>query len=155
MSKQERLRKVKTMNPQWLVLRLFFALPTGVLVFYFLQTEANPWLMGGLLLALTIAANVLFSRESSFVKSLTPNEQAKKVVSIQYKLDYLFVIMMAVIFPLMMRFSMLTLSPFILFMGSVILILFTQFKLDQQLEWIDAEQPTRREIQRTRFRFST
>ncbi|EPE60946.1 hypothetical protein L479_02673 [Exiguobacterium sp. S17] len=107
--------------------------------------------MGGMLLALTIAANVLFSRESSFVKSLTPNEQAKKVVSIQYKLDYLFVIMMAVIFPLMMRFSMLTLSPFILFMGSAILILFTQFKLDQQLEWIDAEQPTRREIQRARF----
>ncbi|TCI51931.1 hypothetical protein EVJ24_12425 [Exiguobacterium sp. SH1S21] len=151
MSKQERLRKVKTMNPQWLVLRLLFALPTGVLVFYFLQTEADPWLMGGMLLALTITANVLFSRESSFVKSLTPNEQAKKVVGIQYKLDYLFVIMMAVIFPLMMRFSMLTLSPFILFMGSAILILFTQFKLDQQIEWIDAEQPTRREIQRTRF----
>ncbi|TCI75874.1 hypothetical protein EVJ20_12915 [Exiguobacterium sp. SH0S1] len=151
MSKQERLRKVKTMNPQWLVLRLFFALPTGVLVFYFLQTEANPWLMGGVLLALTIAAYVLFSRESSFVKSLTLNEQAKKVVSIQYKLDYLFAFIMAVIFPLMMRFSMLTLSPFILFMGSAILILFTQFKLDQQLEWIDAEQPTRREIQRTRF----
>ncbi|WP_214890474.1 hypothetical protein [Exiguobacterium sp. s142] len=155
MSKQERLRKVKTMNPKWLVLRLFFALPTGVLVFYFLQTEANPWLMGGMLLALTIAAYVLFSRESGFVKSLTPNEQAKKVVGIQYKLDYLFAFIMAVIFPLMMRFSMLTLSPFILFMGSAILILFTQFKLDQQLEWIDDEQPTRREIQRTRFRFST
>ncbi|XCA83135.1 hypothetical protein ABKJ26_13150 [Exiguobacterium mexicanum] len=152
MSKQERLHKVKRMNVQWMLLRLMFALPTGVLIYYFLQTDGNPYLAGGSILAFTGAAGRLFIRESDFVKGLTKSEQAKRIVSIQYRLDYLFVIMMAVIFPMMMRLNILTnLIPFLLFVSGSALIWFTQHKLDQQLSWMDTEQPTRREIQRTRF----
>jgi len=152
MSKQERLHSVKQMNVQWMLLRLMFALPTGLLVYYFLQTDGNPYLAGGSILAFTGAAGRLFIREGDFVKGLTESEQAKRIVSIQYRLDYLFVVMMAVVFPLMMRLHIVTsLIPFILFVGSSVLILYTQHKFDQQLSWVDTEQPTRREIQRTRF----
>lgn len=152
MSKQERLHKVKRMNVQWMLLRLMFALPTGVLIYYFLQSQGSPMIMAAFLLSLTSAASILFMREARFVRALTAHDQAKKVIGIQYQLDYLFVVMMAVIFPLMMRLNILTsLIPFILFISGGILILFTQHKLDQQLSWMDSEQPTRREIQRTRF----
>ncbi|KAB2835677.1 MAG: hypothetical protein F9K49_03320 [Caedimonadaceae bacterium] len=108
--------------------------------------------MAAFLLSLTSAASVLFMREARFVKALTTHAQAKKVIGIQYQLEYLFVILMAVIFPMMMRLNILTsLIPFVLFISGGILILFTHHKLDQQLSWMDTEQPTRREIQRTRF----
>lgn len=152
MNKQERLHSVKQMNVRWMLLRLMFALPTGVLIYYFLQSQGSPMIMAAFLLSLTSAAGVLFVREADFVKALTTHDQAKKVIGIQYRLDYLFLIMMAVIFPLMMRLNILTnLIPFILFISGGILILVTHHKLDQQLNWMDAEQPTRREIQRTRF----
>ncbi|WP_214712081.1 hypothetical protein [Exiguobacterium sp. s55] len=152
MSNQERLHSVKQMNVQWMLLRLAFALPTGVLVYYFLQSQGSSMIMAAFLLSLTSAASVLFMREARFVKALTAHDQAKKVIGIQYQLDYLFVIMMAVIFPMMMRLNILTnLIPFLLFVSGSALIWFTQHKLDQQLSWMDTEQPTRREIQRTRF----
>ena len=152
MNKQERLHNVKRMNLQWMLLRLMFALPTGVLVYYFLQSQGSPMIMATFLLSLTSAASILFMREADFVKALTAHNQAKKVIGIQYQLDYLFVIMMAVIFPMMMRLNILTsLIPFVLFVSGSVFILFTQHKLDQQLSWMDTEQPTRREIQRTRF----
>lgn len=152
MNKQERLHNVKRMNVQWMLLRLMFALPTGVLIYYFLQSQGSPMIMAAFLLSLTSAASILFMREARFVKALTTHDQAKKVIGIQYQLDYLFVIMMAVIFPMMMRLNILTsLIPFVLFVSGSAFILFTQHKLDQQLSWMDTEQPTRREIQRTRF----
>lgn len=152
MNKQERLHNVKRMNLQWMLLRLMFALPTGVLVYYFLQSQGSPMIMATFLLSLTSAASILFMREARFVKALTTRDQVKKVIGIQYQLDYLFVIMMAVIFPMMMRLNILTnLIPFLLFVGGSALIWFTQHQLDQQLSWMDTEQPTRRETQRTRF----
>lgn len=44
MSKRERLREVKSMNPQWLGLRFLFALPTGVLIFYQNYARIRPLL---------------------------------------------------------------------------------------------------------------
>lgn len=155
MTKQERLYQLIEINPKWWLLRSTFALPFGVLWYLFMQTEHHNLIYGGLLMGIIAMAANLFIYDSRTIKKLSSNDDAKQIVDIQHGFDYALLVMLGVVLPFMMKLNLINASTFILFAGGLLLIAYTQQKLDGQLRRIDSEQPTRQEIQRTRFRFST
>lgn len=72
----------------------------------------------------------------------------KRVVTLQYHLDFLFITLLALVNPLAIRIMEWSWIPAVLIGGALLYILWSQEKLDQQIRWLDPEQPTRREIRR-------
>ncbi|WP_214738233.1 hypothetical protein [Exiguobacterium sp. s162] len=56
--------------------------------------------------------------------------------------------MLGLVNPLAIRIMEWSWIPAILIGGALLYILWSQEKLDQQIRWLDPEQPTRREIRR-------
>lgn len=151
MNKQERLHSVKRMNVRWMLLQLAFALPTGLLVYYFLQPSGSPILMAEFLLLLTSAASVLFMREARFVKALTTHDQAKKVIGIQYQLDYMMVIFIYLFFPLLLKLETISWVLFFIFALTALALVIVDRLLDEKVKLIDHQQQTRRYVKRESF----
>ncbi|MCT4782691.1 MULTISPECIES: hypothetical protein [Exiguobacterium] len=155
MTKKERLHTIKMMQKKWLVLRLVFAIPIGVCWYLFMQSEQFELLYGGLLIGgIAMAAN-LFLYDSRMIKKLSSNEDVKQIIDLQHRFSYALLIMVGVVLPIILKLNLIHASTFILFIGGLVLIGYAQRQLDRQLRWIDSEQPTFQEIQRTRFRFRT
>ena len=72
----------------------------------------------------------------------------KRVVILQYHLDFLFIALLGLVNPLAIRIMEWSWIPAVLIGGALLYILWSQEKLDQQIRWLDPEQPTRREIRR-------
>lgn len=151
MNKQERLHKIRQLNQKWFFQRLTLGIPAGLAVYMMLRSNANIWMGFAVIGLVLMVARHFFAGEMRFVKAMTENEQAKYVVALQYRLDLIFLIIIALVFPLTIRFVAGSWIPFVLFLGTGVYVLWTQEKLDRQLRQLDAEQPTRREIQRIRF----
>ena len=95
-----------------------------------------------------LATRYLLSHEAEAISQLSEQEQVKRVVTLQYHLDFLFITLLALVNPLAIRIMEWSWIPAVLIGGALLYILWSQEKLDQQIRWLDPEQPTRREIRR-------
>lgn len=92
MNKHQRLKQMVTANRKLLLVRLGFAIPIGVLLFFFLQTETRSLVYGSLMVVSLLAYGVMIMRESRFMSSFTDHSRAKRVIHIQYVFDYMMVV---------------------------------------------------------------
>lgn len=95
-----------------------------------------------------LATRYFLSHEAEAISQLSEQEQVKRVVTLQYHLDFLFITLLALVNPLAIRIMEWSWIPAVLIGGALLYILWSQEKLDQQIRWLDPEQPTRREIRR-------
>ena len=151
MNKQERLDKVKTMKGQWLFKRIALGVLAGLSIYLLLQ-EVVPIGVGMIFIGITLfLLHRYLMQEARFLKGLTENERVKQIVLLQYRLDTLFILLIALVFPLTLRFMPWSWFMQVLYIGAGIYILWTQRRLDGQLRQLDEQQPTRQEVQRNRF----
>lgn len=153
MNKQERLDQVTTMKEQWLFKRIALGVLAGLSIYLLLQ-KVVPVGVGVMAIGITLfLLHHYLMQEAHVLKELTENERVKRIVLLQYRLDTLFIVLIALLFPLTMRFMPGSWSTQMLYIGAGVYILWTQRRLDGQLRQLDEHQPTRREIQRNRFSF--
>lgn len=151
MNKHQRLKEMITGNRKWLLVRLGFAIPVGVLLFFFLQTETRSILYGSLMIASLLAYGVMIGRESRFMSSFTDHVRAKRVIHIQYVFDYMMVVFICLFFPLLMKFETISWVPFFIFSLTAVALMIVERLLDEKVKLIDPEQPTRRDVKRESF----
>ena len=148
MNKQERLHTIQQSNRKRLLQRLFLALPAGLAVYFLMRTDGNIWIGFAIIGGVLLATRYFFSNEAEAISQLSEQEQVKRVVTLQYHLDFLFITLLALVNPLAIRIMEWSWIPVVLIGGALLYILWAQEKLDQQIRWLDPEQPTRREIRR-------
>lgn len=148
MNKQERLHTIKRSNRKRLLQRLLLALPAGLAVYFLMRTAGNIWIGFAIIGGVLLATRYFFSNEAEAISQLSEQEQVKRVVTLQYHLDFLFIALLGLVNPLAIRIMEWSWIPAVLIGGALLYILWAQEKLDQQIRWLDPEQPTRREIRR-------
>jgi len=151
MNKHQRLKKMITGNRKSLLIRLGFAIPIGVLLFFFLQTETQSLIYGSLIIVSLLAYGVMIMRESRFMSSFTDHIRAKRVIHIQYVFDYMMVVFICLFFPLLMKIETISWVPFFIFSLTALALVIVERLLDEKVKLIDPEQPTRRDIKRESF----
>lgn len=151
MNKHQRLKEMITGNRKWLLVRLGFAIPVCVLLFFFLQTETQSILYGSLMIASLLAYGVMIGRESRFMSSFTDHVRAKRVIHIQYVFDYMMVVFICLFFPLLMMLETISWVPFFIFSLTAVALVIVERLLDEKVKLIDPQQPTRRDIKRESF----
>jgi len=140
-----------TGNRKSLLIRLGFAIPIGVLLFFFLQTETQSLIYGSLIIVSLLAYGVMIMRESRFMSSFTDHIRAKRVIHIQYVFDYMMVVFICLFFPLLMKIETISWVPFFIFSLTALALVIVERLLDEKVKLIDPEQPTRRDIKRESF----
>lgn len=151
MNKHQRLKEMITGNRKSLLIRLGFAIPIGVLLFFFLQTETQSLIYGSLIIVSLLAYGVMIMRESRFMSSFTDHIRAKRVIHIQYVFDYMMVVFICLFFPLLMKIETISWVPFFIFSLTALALVIVERLLDEKVKLIDPEQPTRRDIKRESF----
>jgi len=151
MNKHQRLKEMITGNRKWLLVRLGFAIPVGVLLFFFLQTETQSILYGSLMIASLLAYGVRIGRESRFMSNFTDQVRAKRVIHIQYVFDYMMVVFICLFFPLLMKLETISWVPFFIFSLTALALVIVERLLDEKVKLIDSQQPTRRDVKRESF----
>lgn len=151
MNKHKRLKEMITGNRKSLLIRLGFAIPIGVLLFFFLQTETQSLIYGSLIIVSLLAYGVMIMRESRFMSSFTDHIRAKRVIHIQYVFDYMMVVFICLFFPLLMKIETISWVPFFIFSLTALALVIVERLLDEKVKLIDPEQPTRRDIKRESF----
>lgn len=148
MNKQERLHMIKQSNRKRLLQRLFLAIPAALAVYFLIRTDGNIWVGFAIIGGVLLATRYFFSNEAEAISHLSEQAQVKRVVTLQYHLDFLFIALLGLVNPLAIRIMEWSWIPVVLIGGALLYILWAQEKLDQQIRWLDPEQPTRREIRR-------
>ncbi|WP_214812773.1 MULTISPECIES: hypothetical protein [Exiguobacterium] len=148
MNKQERLHTIQQSNRKRFLQRLLLALPAALAVYFLMRTDGNIWIGFAIIGGVLLATRYFFSNEAEAISQLSEQEQVKRVVTLQYHLDFLFITLLALVNPLAIRIMEWSWIPAVLIGGALLYILWAQEKLDQQIRWLDPEQPTRREIRR-------
>lgn len=151
MNKHQRLKEMITGNRKSLLIRLGFAIPIGVLLFFFLQTETQSLIYGSLIIVSLLAYGVMIMRESRFMSSFTDHIRAKRVIHIQYVFDYMMVVFICLFFPLLRKIETISWVPFFIFSLTALALVIVERLLDEKVKLIDPEQPTRRDIKRESF----
>lgn len=151
MNKHQRLKEMITGNRKWLLVRLGFAIPVGVLLFFFLQTETRSILYGSLMIASLLAYGVMIGREGQFMSSFTDHVRAKRVIHIQYVFDYMMVVFICLFFPLLMKLETISWVPFFIFSLTALALVIVERLLDEKVKLIDPQQPRRRDVKRESF----
>lgn len=151
MNKHQRLKEMITGNRKSLLIRLGFAIPIGVLLFFFLQTETQSLIYGSLIIVSLLAYGVMIMRESRFMSSFTDHIRAKRVIHIQYVFDYMMVVFICLFFPLLMKIETISWVPFFIFSLTALALVIVERLLDEKVKLIDPEQPKRRDIKRESF----
>ncbi|WP_114166624.1 hypothetical protein [Exiguobacterium sp. TNDT2] len=151
MNKHQRLKEMIIGNRKSLLVRLGFAIPIGVLLFFFLQTETRSLMYGSLMTVSLLAYGVMIMRESRFMSSFTDHIRAKRVIHIQYVFDYMMVVFICLFFPMLMKIETISWIPFLVFSLTALGFLFVERLLDEKVKLIDPEQPTRRDVKRESF----
>ncbi|KAB2835678.1 MAG: hypothetical protein F9K49_03325 [Caedimonadaceae bacterium] len=151
MNKHQRLKQMVTANRRWLIVRLGFAIPIGVLLFFFLQTETQALAYGSLMVVSLLVYGVMIMRESRFMSSFTDHIRAKRVIHIQYVFDYMMVVFICLFFPLLMKIETISWVPFFIFSLTALALVIVERLLDEKVKLIDPEQPTRRAVKRESF----
>lgn len=151
MNKHQRLKEMITGNRKWLLIRLGFAIPIGVLLFFFLHTETRSLVYGSLIVVSLLAYGVIIMRESRFMSSFTDHIRAKRVIHIQYVFDYMMVVFICLFFPMLMKIETISWVPFFIFSLTALALVIVERLLDEKVKLIDPEQPTRRDVKRESF----
>lgn len=151
MNKHQRLKQMVTANRKWLLVRLGFAIPIGVLLFFFLQTETHSLVYGSLMVVSLLAYGVMIMRESRFMGSFTDHIRAKRVIHIQYVFDYMMVIFGCLFFPLLLKLETSSWVPFFIFSLAALALVIVERLLDEKVKRIDSQQPRRRDVKRESF----
>lgn len=151
MNKHERLKKMIKGNRRWLLVRLGFAIPIGVLLFFFLQTETQALLYGSFIIMALLAYGLTIIRESRFMSSFTERVRAKRIIHIQYAFDYMMIVFICFFFPLLLKLETISWVPFLVFSLTALALLLVERLLDEKVKLIDPEQPTRRDVKRESF----
>ena len=151
MNKHQRLKQMVTANRKWLLVRLGFAIPVGVLLFFFLQTETRSLVYGSLMVVSLLAYGVMIRRESRFMSSFTDHIRAKRVIHIQYVFDYMMVVFSCLFFPLLLKLETISWVPFFIFSLAALALVIVERLLDEKVKRIDPEQPRRRDVKRESF----
>lgn len=151
MNKHQRLKEMIKGNRKSLLVRLGFAIPIAVLVFFFLQTETRSIIYGSLMVVSLLAYGVMIMRESRFMSSFTDHIRAKRVIHIQYASDYMMIVFLCFVFPLLMKLESISWVPFLVFSLTALGFLFVERLLDEKVKRIDPQQPTRRDVKRESF----
>jgi len=151
MNKHERLTQMSKGHRKSLLIRLGFAIPIAVLVFFFLQTETRSIVYGSLLVASLLAYGVMIMRESRFMSDFTDRVRAKQVIHIQYAFDYMMIVFLCFVFPMLMKLESVSWVPFLVFSLTALGFLLVERLLDEKVKRIDPEQPTRRDVKRESF----
>lgn len=151
MNKHQRLKQMVTVNRKWVLVRLGFAIPIGVLLFFFLQTETRSLMYGSLMVVSLLAYGVMIRRESRFMSSFTDHIRAKRVIHIQYVFDYMMVVFICLFFPLLMKLETISWVPFFIFSLTALALVIVERLLDEKVKLIDPETPRRRDGKRESF----
>lgn len=151
MNKHQRLKQMVTANRKWLLVRLGFAIPIGVLLFFFLQTETRSLMYGSLMVLSLLAYGVMIMRESRFMSSFTDHIRAKRVIHIQYVFDYMMVVFSCLFFPLLLKLETISWVPFFIFSLAALALVIVERLLDEKVKRIDPQQPRRRDVKRESF----
>lgn len=151
MNKHQRLKQMVTANRKWLLVRLGFAIPIGVLLFFFLQTETRSILYGSLMIASLLVYGVMIGRESRFMSSFTDQVRAKRVIHIQYVFDYMMVVFICLFFPLLTKLETISWVPFFIFSFTALALVIVERLLDEKVKLVDPQQPTRRDVKQESF----
>lgn len=151
MNKHQRLKQMVTANRRWLLVRLGFAIPIGVLLFFFLQTETRSLVYGSLMVLSLLAYGVMIRRESRFMSSFTDHIRAKRVIHIQYVFDYMMVVFSCLFFPLLLKLETISWVLFFIFSLAALALVIVERLLDEKVKRIDPQQPRRRDVKRESF----
>lgn len=151
MNKHQRLKQMVTANRKWLLVRLGFAIPIGVLLFFFLQTETRSLMYGSMMVLSLLAYGVMIMRESRFMSSFTDHIRAKRVIHIQYVFDYMMVVFSCLFFPLLLKLETISWVPFFIFSLAALALVIVERLLDEKVKRIDPQQPRRRDVKRESF----
>lgn len=151
MNKHQRLKEMITGNRKSLLVRLGFAIPIGVLLFFSLQTETRSLMYGSLMVVSLLAYGVMIMRESRFMSSFTDHIRAKQVIHIQYVFDYMMVVFSCLFFPLLLKLETISWVPFFIFSLTALALVIVERLLDEKVKRIDPEQPRRRDVKRESF----
>ena len=151
MLKRQRLNVIRETNRAWWARRLGLAIPAAIGVYVLMTLEARGWI-GFLLLGLLIVLSArLFTKETDELKRLTDHPDVKRIITMQYRLEVLFISLIAVANPLAIRLMAWSWVPFVLLFGAALCMLYAQTKFDEQIRRLDPEQPTRRDVRDVRF----
>lgn len=151
MLKQQRLNVIRETNRAWWIGRLGLAIPAAIGVYLLMTVEARSWIGLPLLGLLIVLSARLFTKEADELRRLTDHPDVKRIITMQYRLEVLFIFLLAVANPLAIRLMVWSWVPFVLFFGAALCILYIQAIFDQRIRRLDPEQPTRRDARDARF----
>ncbi|MCK2157294.1 hypothetical protein [Exiguobacterium sp. 17-1] len=144
-NKQERTRFIQEAKRRLMKQRMLSALLYGTSIILIIANRGAYWPFAVLIVALVLIAR-LHSKEVNRYMALTPNPAMKRIIQIQYVIDYCFIVLVGLFLPVVLNLSLPFFTSIGVYLLLAVVLLLTDTVLERRGKVLDPEHPTKKEL---------
>lgn len=144
-TKQERTRFIQEAKRRLMKQRLLSALLYGTSIVLVVANRGAYWPFAVLVVALVLIAR-LHSQEVNRDMALTENRNMKRIIQVQYVIDYCFIVLVGLFLPVVLNLALPFFTSIGIYLVLAVVLLMTDSILERRGKKLDPEHPTKKEL---------
>ena len=144
-TKQERTSFIQEAKRQLMKQRILSSLLYGTSIVLIVANRGSYWPFAVLVVALVLIAR-LHSQEVNRDMALTENRNMKRIIQVQYVIDYCFIVLVGLFLPVVLNLSLPFFTSIGVYLLLAVALLMTDSILERRGKKLDPEHPTKREL---------
>ena len=144
-TKQERTRFIQEAKRRLMKQRLLSALLYGISIVLVVANRGAYWPFAVLVVALVLVAR-LHSQEVNRDMALTENRNMKRIIQVQYVIDYCFIVLVGLFLPVVLNLALPFFTSIGIYLVLAVVLLMTDSILERRGKKLDPEHPTKKEL---------
>lgn len=144
-TKQERTRFIQEAKRRLMKQRLLSALLYGTSIVLVVANRGAYWPFAVLVVALVLIAR-LHSQEVNRDMALTENRNMKRIIQVQYVIDYCFIVLVGLFLPVVLNLGLPFFTSIGIYLVLAVALLMTDSILERRGKKLDPEHPTKKEL---------
>ncbi|MCT4779643.1 MULTISPECIES: hypothetical protein [Exiguobacterium] len=144
-NKQERTQFIQEAKRQLMKQRMVSTLLYGTSIILIVANRGAYWPFAVLVVARVLIARV-HSQEVNRDMALTPNPTMKRIIQVQYVIDYCFIVLVSLFLPVVLNLSLPFFTSISIYLVLAVGLLMTDSVLERRGKKLDPEYPTKKEL---------
>ncbi|WP_404276958.1 hypothetical protein [Exiguobacterium undae] len=144
-NKQERTRFIQEAKRRLMKQRLLSALLFVTSIVLVVANRGAYWPFAVLVVALVLVAR-LHSQEVNRDMALTENRNMKRIIQVQYVIDYCFIVLVGLFLPVVLNLALPFFTSIGIYLVLAVTLLMTDSILERRGKKLDPEHPTKKEL---------
>ncbi|MGX8177111.1 hypothetical protein ACWS7L_06435 [Exiguobacterium artemiae] len=144
-NKQERTRFIQEAKRRLMKQRLLSALLYGTSIVLVVANRGAYWPFAVLVVALVLIARI-HSQEVNRDMALTENRNMKRIIQVQYVIDYCFIVLVGLFLPVVLNLGLPFFTSIGIYLVLAVALLMTDSILERRGKKLDPEHPTKKEL---------